>query len=518
MCRHHRPHSGTSRFAKAPAIDLSGFRSDPWGRPRSLGRQRNGPDMLKALTAPEAGWERAILFRNCGLVTMDDARGEMIGDILVADGVIKAIGADLVDLPEGVIEVDANGLIAMPGMIEGHLHSWEAQTRQTAVNADHYSYTGITHQGLGLNYRPFDMYVGNLLSALTCLDGGITTLIDNSHNSRTPDHTNAAVEALFDSGIRAIHATGKALAGDVTNDWATDTVRVKKEYFASDDQLVTMRLYCTTPTREVWELARDLDLWVSTECSPHLVADVLERHKEGLLNDRHTFMHCVNLPADLWSRFHDAGVNVNMCPRSDAQNGIGSPFNAVDSALEYGFLPGLSNDNEISYGIDMFAEMRLLFYSQRSFALHRQEQNIAGVPPVTAHDVLQMATLGGAKNCGMEGRIGQLKPGLRADIVFLDTNDLNMMPANNLLGSVVGFAGPANVAAVFIDGRVRKWEGKLVGYDLDKLYGMVEQSRDYLIHAAGLEDDINRRATPLADNFDINQISHMAQYDEAVKG
>jgi hypothetical protein len=129
-----------------------------------------------------------------------------------------------------------------------------------------------------------------------------------------------------------------------------------------------------------------------------------------------------------------------------------------------------------------------------------------------------MATLGGAKNCGMEGRIGQLKPGLRADIVFLDTNDLNMMPANNLLGSVVGFAGPANVAAVFIDGRVRKWEGKLVGYDLDKLYGMVEQSRDYLIHAAGLEDDINRRATPLADNFDINQISHMAQYDEAVKG
>jgi hypothetical protein len=92
-----------------------------------------------------------------------------------------------------------------------------------------------------------------------------------------------------------------------------------------------------------------------------------------------------------------------------------------------------------------------------------------------------------------------------------------MMPANNVLGAVVGFANPANVDSVFIDGRVRKWQGKLVGYDLEKLYRMVEGSRDHLIGAAGLEDDIYRRATPLADNFDISKISHMAQYDEAVK-
>jgi cytosine/adenosine deaminase-related metal-dependent hydrolase len=515
MCNH--PTSFKSRFADAPAPSREAFEPDLWGRPRTIDKVYNGPELLEELRRPEAGVQRGILFRNGGIITMDAALGEFTGDILVINGKIAAVAGSISDWPEDALVVDATGLIAMPGMIEGHLHSWEAQIRQIAVNANHYNYTGITHQGLGLHYRPHDMYVGNLLSAITCIDGGITTLLDNSHNPRTPDHTNAAIEALYDSGIRAIHATGKPLAGKWTNDWIADTARVKQEYFASEDQLVSLRLYCTVPSRDVWDLARELDLWVSTECSPHLVQELTERDKEGLLTHKHTFMHCVNLPPHVWARFKDAGVSVNMCPRSDAQNGIGSPFNAVDTALEHGFLPGLSNDNEVSYGIDMFGEMRLLFYSQRSFALHRQEQDIAGVPALEAYDVLRMATVGGANNCGMEGQIGRIAPGLHADLAFLNTNDLNMMPANNLVGSVVGFANPANVDSVFVGGRVRKWQGKLVGYDLDRLYRMVEGSRDHLLAKTGLEDDIYRRVTPLAENFDISQVAHMAQYNDAMK-
>jgi cytosine/adenosine deaminase-related metal-dependent hydrolase len=81
---------------------------------------------------------------------------------------------------------------------------------------------GATHRGFAPFYQPEDMYVGNLTTALGCIDAGITCFIDNSHNSRSAAHSDAAVKALFDSGIRAVHASGAPTFGLWGKQWPGD--------------------------------------------------------------------------------------------------------------------------------------------------------------------------------------------------------------------------------------------------------------------------------------------------------
>src|SRR5256885_12552840 len=99
------------------------------------------------------------------------------------------------------------------------------------------------HQGSALHYRTQDMYMGNLITALGCVDAGITCIIDNSHNSRSSAHSDAAIQALFDSGIRGVHASGAPQNGDWDKQWPQDLARIQKQFFASDDQLVTLRMF-----------------------------------------------------------------------------------------------------------------------------------------------------------------------------------------------------------------------------------------------------------------------------------
>ena len=121
-----------------------------------------------------------------------------------------------------------------------------------------------THQGFARYYRPHDIYVGNLITALGCIDAGITCVIDNSHNSRSAAHSDAAVQALIDSGIRGVHASGAPQTGDWDRQWPQDLERLQKQFFASDDQLVTLRMF-SGMNRENWALARRLGLRITTE-------------------------------------------------------------------------------------------------------------------------------------------------------------------------------------------------------------------------------------------------------------
>lgn len=117
-------------------------------------------------------------------------------------------------------------MIVLPGFVDSHLHAWAGQLRGLAPAVDLETYIGRTHGGAAPHYRPHDMYVGNLITSLQCLDAGVTTILDNSHNTRTADHSNAAVEALFDAGIRAVHASGAPIASTWDQHWPGDVLRL----------------------------------------------------------------------------------------------------------------------------------------------------------------------------------------------------------------------------------------------------------------------------------------------------
>lgn len=127
-------------------------------------------------------------------------------------------------------------------MHDTHRHAWQGQLRRLLPDADVAEYSRVVQALLGPLYRPEDMYAGNLISALGAIDCGVTCMMDFSHNARTPEHSDAAIAALTDAGIRGIHASSAPMAGELNANWPEDMRRIREERFTSNDQLLTLRL------------------------------------------------------------------------------------------------------------------------------------------------------------------------------------------------------------------------------------------------------------------------------------
>ncbi len=421
-----------------------------------------------------------LLIRGATVVSVDPAIGVLDrGDILVRDDTIVAVGPDLGGrAAEDATVLDATGTIAVPGFVDSHLHAWEGQLRGVAPTADFAGYLGLTAFVYGPRYRPQDNYAGTLLTALTALNAGITTVVDNAHNALTPDHSAASIEALRDAGIRGVHAVGSPFGAAL--DHVPGTALSMQECYAGP--LLNVRLFEVDPTPELWRFAAAHDLWVSTELGPHTpgLDDRIEAlHAAGLFTARHTLNHCYDLSPRLWQLIADSGAAVNLCPRSDATFGLGSTVPPVTAALKHAAAVGLSNDNEVSYGIDMFAEMRTLALRHRSEAF-RGRADRDDLDLLTPARLLEMATLGGAHNAGLADTTGSLTPGKQADIVLVRADAIETWPGTDPTTTIASFAHPGTVDTVLVAGQVRKRAGRLVDLDTVAVRELVRASMDFL--------------------------------------
>src|SRR5262245_17428328 len=432
---------------------------------------------------------QTILLRGGTIVSMDPKVGDFVkGDVLIQGKKIAGVGPELKAPPQAQV-IDATNTIVIPGFVDAHRHSWEGQLRRIIPNGGIGDYMATTHQGFAQYYRPHDMYVGNLITALGCIDAGITTIIDNSHNSRSSAHSDAAIQALFDSGIRAVHASGQPQNGTWDKQWPQDLARLQKRFFTSDDQLVTLRMFSGL-NRDEWALARQLGLRITTE-SVGGGGMMEEFWKEKLLRSDVTYNHCNGWSDNVWQWVRESGATVNVCPRSDPQYGLGEGIPAFQKALDHGMRPAFSIDNETSYGTDMFTEMRVAFNIQRALATNRTANGDKSAPaPVSARDVLECATVNGAANAGLLGKCGTLAPGKEADIVMIRTDDINLYPSNHAIGTVVAAADIRNIDSVIIGGKIRKFRGRMPGVNMDRFRQMADESRAYLFMRAGYKLDI----------------------------
>jgi 5-methylthioadenosine/S-adenosylhomocysteine deaminase len=377
----------------------------------------------------------------------------------------------------------------LPGLVDAHVHAWEGQLRGLAPAVDLTTYMDVTHAGYGPHYTPDDVHIGTLVTALLALDGGVTTMIDNAHNSRTFEHGVAAIDGLRDAGIRGVHADGvPPFSGFDTQEWLRNVDKLRNSYLASQDGLVTLRLMDAAPESDVWRYARDNDLWVTTEMGSH-VTNLPDLAAEGLLTAHHTFNHCINLPDRDWQLIADAGATVNLCTRSDAHFGLGQYVPPVDEAVRFGLIPGLSTDNEVSYSGDMFIEMQHLVAVHRGRTAVQQFAGDSGAQHLSLRDVLSFATLGGAANAGLAGTTGSLTPGMQADIILVRTSDTSTALVDNAYAALVGFATRANVDSVFVAGKARKWAGALTEHNLEQVIAAAAESRVRLMTARGLRRD-----------------------------
>ncbi len=214
---------------------------------------------------------RTVL-RSGHVISMDPDIGDLPqGDVLVEDGRIAAVRPEISADAE---VLDMTGRIVIPGFVDTHRHTWEAPIRGVAPDATLDDYFVDILDSFAPLYTPEDVYAGNLAGALECLNAGITTLVDWSHINNTPEHPDAAIQGLAESGIRAQYAYGSANTS-LAEYWfestiaipADDVRRIRGKYFASDDGLLTMGLATRGPgfcVNEVvaaeWALARELGI------------------------------------------------------------------------------------------------------------------------------------------------------------------------------------------------------------------------------------------------------------------
>jgi 5-methylthioadenosine/S-adenosylhomocysteine deaminase len=440
----------------------------------------------------------ATLFKGGTVVTMDVAVPNLAtGDVLVEGDCIAAIGADI--RADGAEVIDASGSIVMPGLIDAHHHMWLGAMRRLMPDVDDLgAYFELAGRRLGSQYRPTEIYQSTKLTAVASLDAGVTTIIDACHASLSPAHTDAALQALDQTGIRALHMVGAPL-----NDQASvkhlpkDFERLARGNTAGT--LVRVGMFGQV-NLDWWKIARDLDLRILTEFSGDWFQLGPEFAQKGVLGERNIFNHCTRIPQQIWKLFADAGVNVTVNPRSDSLFGFDDETFAYQQAIDHGLTPALGIDLDTAFGSDMFGEMHALFSLQRSVMRSRRYRGETDVPaPITVEAVLKAATVHGARAAGLENSIGTLARGKQADIIMVRTDSVAVFPVTNAIGTIVQAVERSDVDTVMVAGQFRKRAGKLVDVDLAKLRTEVDASRDYLLKVSGHRPDLfSTAATPRA--------------------
>jgi cytosine/adenosine deaminase-related metal-dependent hydrolase len=161
---------------------------------------------------------------------------------------------------------------------------------------------------------------------------------------------------------------------------------------------------------------------------------------------------------------------------------MGHGYPAIQDALDHGMRPSLSSDHSATVAQDMFGIMRAGFDLQRLALLQRAMRKEENLPPLlTPREMLAFATSEGARCAALEAKTGSLSPGKDADLVILRADRLDVWPRNNAYGTVVNLMNPGHIEAVFIAGKVRKWQGSLVGVDTTRVMALVDQSRNEVL-------------------------------------
>lgn len=528
--------SGLNLFAPRPAAAQFGSPTNP---PQDSGKPG-----------------RRYIIRGGMVMSMDPAVGDFVqADVLVEGKTILAIAPHV---PAGTADViDASGRIVMPGFIDTHHHQFETALRSFLAdgvlisdpnsgpsgNTTYYEYVLLKFAPV---YRPQDVYINELFAGLSQLDDGVTTVHDVSQIHYSPDHSDAAVQALFDTGRRAAFGYFEGAGQGVIPSpagyaYPQDAYRLHNKYFRSTDQLVTMimggEVYIGEPTyTKAWSIGRDIGLQVAAHIlSPFGIRPILDGLANGTAGNNtitgkpltigpdNLFIHMTGMSDLGWKAVHDNGAQVSIAFPIEMNMRHGTPPIVRMQSLstpQNPFEPSLSVDVECTLTADFFTQMRSAMNLQRMIVneMTLDSPNTSpgsnlpnpldwglppsgntpywpplpsGVPaPLTTRDVLRYATMNGAKALRLDSKVGSLTPGKEADIIILDATRLNVAPLNQVPGAVVSLMDRTNVETVIVAGTVRKWKGQLLGVDLDGLRQKLESSRDYIFSAAGIPQNL----------------------------
>lgn len=444
------------------------------------------------------------LIKGGAIISMDPKIGELRrGDILVDGELIADVAPELSVTDAEVI--DASDMIVLPGLVDGHRHLWQTGTRADSFDHTFWDLVAAQWPMVARYYSAEDVYACVLAGAADALDRGVTSLVDFCHIANTPEHVEENLRALRETGVRSLFLYGASMTrkldefeGKVDNEdsWAHARELYDRE-FRGTDGLINYGLAIQGPDVTTIEITAD-DIAVAREMGvpigihigapqgPPPKLSIKRMHEAGLLGPDIQCSHCCDSTDEELRLLAETGGRAVACPTIDIAFGMGQP--ATARLREAGLRPALGVDSVIGASGDMFEEMRsgLLYErSRRANDIYSAGRDVKSADEMgfTTREALEAATIGSAHAMWLDEKVGSLTPGKKADIVLLRATDLNLVPASDLIATVVGCAHGGNVDTVIVNGKVVKRNGKLVDLDLDRVRRLFTESRDRLFAA-----------------------------------
>jgi cytosine/adenosine deaminase-related metal-dependent hydrolase len=445
------------------------------------------------------------------LMSMDPKVGNFENaDVLIEGRKILEVGKNLPT--ENCSVINASGHIVMPGFIDTHHHQFETALRSFLADSilkdddskiGKINYFEYVLQKFAPLYRPQDIYINELFGSLAQLDDGVTTVHDVSQIHHSPEHSDAVIQALIDSGRRSVFGFFESAGNVKGNKYPDDAYRLRKKYFSSQDQLLTMimggEIYLPE-FEKAWLIGRELNLQIAA----HIVSPfgMKETFDNLALNNQfgkdNLFIHMTGMSDMAWEKVKDSGAAISLSVPIEMNMRHGMP--PILKLQSLGIKPSLSVDVECTLTADFFTQMRSTINVQRALVnqmvldLNPEEPWPKPSPQIpklfTSYDVLEFATIQGAKALRLDHKVGSITPGKDADIIILDTEAINVAPINKVPGAVVSLMERTNVESVIVAGKIRKWKGQLLDFNLNRLRKQLEESRDYIFSKANIAKEL----------------------------
>jgi 5-methylthioadenosine/S-adenosylhomocysteine deaminase len=371
--------------------------------------------------------------------------------------------------------IDCTGCIIMPGLINAHNHCAMSLFRGIADDLPLDAW--LNNYIFPVESRfvsPEFVYLGTKLSAAEMVLSGTTTVADAYF------FMEQSSRALIDVGMRGVAAQGvldlpapdcpeagkwrqrlqSFLAGHPADDLVRPAVFVHSAYLAGADTF-----------RHVFEVCRKNGLKMFCHVAETVweIEEIARRYGRspvqfldniGCLNQDFIAVHCVHLTPEDISILTRNEVRAAHCPESNMK--LASGASPVNDLLNAGVTTALGTDGPASNNnLDMWEEMRTASFLAKVRSGDPQALN--------AHDVIKMATTGGARALGLDDEVGKLVPGMKADVIVIDMNQPHLTPTYNYVSNLVYSARGSDVRDVIINGKVVVRDHKLVSADLNRI-------------------------------------------------
>ncbi len=409
--------------------------------------------------------KNSILIKNGTIVTMDPSRPVLNGDLLIGNGRIEEIGKGIKSVADQT--VDASGCAVLPGFVQTHIHLCQTLFRGFADDLALIEWLKQRVWPMEAAHNAASVRASARLGIAELIMGGTTCAL----TMETVNYTDEVFRVVEETGFRA--TVGKCMmdkGAEVPEPLRENTILsieqslslLKKWHNTADGRIRAcfaprFAVSCTGELLgQVSALAAEHGVIVHTHASENVqevqivedetgLRNVLYLHSLGLTGRHVMLANCIHLDEEELSILAGTGTNVSHCPSSNLK--LGSGIARVSEMLDRGVSVSIGADGApCNNRLDMFTEMRTAALLQKV---------TVGATALPAQQVLELATIGGARAMGLENEIGSLKVGKKADVIVVDLERLHSSPCPpDVISSIVYSSMPSDVVTTIIDGKM----------------------------------------------------------------